>query len=412
VKEKLFSKMKKILYISYDGMTDQLGQSQVIPYLIGLADAGYQITIISFEKEKNYKKNQEKINALLSKNNIKWKPLSYTKNPPVISTVCDLWKMKSLALKLHRKNKFNIVHCRSYISALVGLSMARKFGTKFIFDMRGFWADERVEGGLWNLKNPVFSFIYKFFKRKELEFFKEADYIISLTEAGKKEIIKLVNCKEQLPIKVIPCCTDMDLFSRENIDENQIEKLKKQLSINQSDFIISYLGAIGTWYMMDEMLHFFSRLVIKKPNAIFLIITNEESETILNLAKKYQINPSAILIHEAARNEVPKYLSLCDLSIFFVKPTFSKIASSPTKLGEILAMGIPIICNAGIGDLETQIKGCGIVISKFNDETFDKLIKDIPQLLIIPQTAIRDQAAHFFSLKKGVNLYKELYSEI
>ena len=110
--------MKKILYISYDGMTDQLGQSQVIPYLIGLAKSGYQITIISFEKEKNYKKNFEIIKILLSNNNISWKPLFYTKNPPVFSTLFDLWRMRSMAFKLHHKIGFDVVHCRSYISSL------------------------------------------------------------------------------------------------------------------------------------------------------------------------------------------------------------------------------------------------------------------------------------------------------
>ena len=30
----------RVLYISYDGMTDALGQSQVLPYLCGLAQRG------------------------------------------------------------------------------------------------------------------------------------------------------------------------------------------------------------------------------------------------------------------------------------------------------------------------------------------------------------------------------------
>jgi hypothetical protein len=39
-----------VIYISYDGMTDPLGQSQVIPYLIGLTKKGHNISIISCEK--------------------------------------------------------------------------------------------------------------------------------------------------------------------------------------------------------------------------------------------------------------------------------------------------------------------------------------------------------------------------
>ena len=42
--------MKRILYISYDGMTDALGEGQVINYLIGLRAYNYEFDILSFEK--------------------------------------------------------------------------------------------------------------------------------------------------------------------------------------------------------------------------------------------------------------------------------------------------------------------------------------------------------------------------
>ena len=43
--------MKRVLYISYDGLTDPLGQSQILPYLQHLAKESYQFTILSFEKK-------------------------------------------------------------------------------------------------------------------------------------------------------------------------------------------------------------------------------------------------------------------------------------------------------------------------------------------------------------------------
>ena len=50
--------MKKILFISYDGMTDVLGQSQVIPYLAGLTKMGYTFTILSCDKPDKYLANK------------------------------------------------------------------------------------------------------------------------------------------------------------------------------------------------------------------------------------------------------------------------------------------------------------------------------------------------------------------
>ena len=71
---------------------------------------------------------------------------------------------------------------------MAGLHLQRKYGVKFIFDMRGFWADERVDGKIWNLSNPIFNTIYKYFKKKEKAFLEEADYIISLTEHARDVI--------------------------------------------------------------------------------------------------------------------------------------------------------------------------------------------------------------------------------
>ena len=42
---------KHILFVSYDGMTDSLGQSQVLPYIREISKKDYRYTLISFEKE-------------------------------------------------------------------------------------------------------------------------------------------------------------------------------------------------------------------------------------------------------------------------------------------------------------------------------------------------------------------------
>ena len=48
--------VKKVLFIAYDGLTDPLGQSQIIPYLAGLSKANYQFTILSVEKKQRLSK--------------------------------------------------------------------------------------------------------------------------------------------------------------------------------------------------------------------------------------------------------------------------------------------------------------------------------------------------------------------
>lgn len=407
--------MTNVLYITYDGLTDPLGQSQVLPYLIGLSKKGYSFHLLSCEKKKNFSEQQEKIKKLLHENNIHWHPLTYTKNPPVVSTLWDLWKMKRKAFLLQKKGKFQIVHCRSYIASLIGLQMKKKFKLKFIFDMRGFWVDERVEGGLWNLKNPLFKIIYKYFKKKEIEFLTLADYTISLTEAGKKELHQWKNIPNQpIPIEVIPCCVDTELFSPEKIDKEKLQLSRASLKISENDFILSYLGALGTWYLLDEMLIFFKQLLAKKTDAKFLFITHEDRKTILTAAEKLNIPTDKIIVCKANRQEVPIFLSLSSASVFFIKPVFSKKASSPTKQGEVMCMGVPVICNSGIGDTDEIIKDtqAGIIIQDFNETDYAGAIEKIDILLNTDKKLISSKAEKIFSLENGVEKYANIYGKL
>src|SRR4051812_10848089 len=98
--------MPKILYISYDGMTDPLGQAQVIPYLLGLSKLGLDFLILSAEKAPNYLENRKNIGKLLAEHNITWYPVSYTKNPPILSTILDIFRMGRRSRALHKEQHF------------------------------------------------------------------------------------------------------------------------------------------------------------------------------------------------------------------------------------------------------------------------------------------------------------------
>src|SRR5215213_9278864 len=137
--------MSKVLYISYDGLTDPLGQSQVLPYLQHLAKYGYQFTIISFEKKSRFAKEGKTIQALVDESKIRWVPLSFTAKPPVFSKVYDRYRMWQTTVRLYKKHRFDLTHCRSYIAAEIGLKLKQKYGVKMLFDMRGFWADEKID---------------------------------------------------------------------------------------------------------------------------------------------------------------------------------------------------------------------------------------------------------------------------
>jgi glycosyltransferase involved in cell wall biosynthesis len=400
-----------VLYISYDGMTDPLGQSQVLPYLCSLSAWGYRITLLSCEKPLRFAQNKSIIENICKESGINWQPIGYTSKPPVLSTIKDVRALTKKAYTLHKQYNFKIVHCRSYISAMTGLGMKQKFGTRFLFDMRGFWADERVEGGLWNLKNPLYKAIYKYFKKKERQYLEQADHIISLTYLGKEEIHSWDSLKNQpLPITVIPCCVDTKLFDPSQIAQQQKDELRKHLHISTIEPVLGYVGSIGTWYLLEEMLECFKELKNKFANAKMLFVTTEPAGMVLAAARSLNIDINAIIITPAARREVPLYISIMSYSIFFIKPCFSKKASSPTKQGEIMAMGIPVLCNTGVGDtgFVVQKYTSGVAIDNFTEESYQKAIDGLSAKQF-SATDIRQGATDFYSLQKGVENYVSVY---
>lgn len=406
----------KILYLSYDGMTDPLGQSQVLPYLIGLSDKGVNISLVSFEKEEKFRKHKQAIQKIVDANEIEWLPQRYTKKPPVFSTIKDIGRFYNVVDKLVLRGDVDLIHCRSYVSALVGLRMRKKYEIPFLFDMRGFWADERVDGGIWSLSNPLSKRIYRYFKKKEKVFLTRSSATISLTECGKDEINSW-GLKNTSPIEVIPCCTDEKLFSLKNVDEKFVELFKKNHGISQDDFVVSYLGSIGTWYLLDEMLDFFKVLTEKKSNAKILFITQEPEALIIESAEKKDIDRNRIIIQSAKRNEVPSMLSISNISLFFIKKAYSKKASSPTKMGEIMNLGIPVICNNGVGDTDLIMNEVApsLLVKEFTSESYESVINEIEKSEYQTEEfkkQLKFTANKYFSLEKGIEKFFNIYQNI
>jgi glycosyltransferase involved in cell wall biosynthesis len=404
---------KSILYLTYDGLTDPLGQSQILPYLEGLAGLGHEITVISFEK-----KQGSELRAQGSGLNVV--QLSYHKSPPVLSTLYDIFLLRREVKKVLKTQQIQIIHCRSYITSLVGLWAKRKYGVKFIFDMRGFWADERVEGGLWNLSSPIFRLIYGYFKKKEKQFLREADSVISLTRNAKTEIEQNIlpsgqinkSTNQQINIQVIPTCADLDHFDPGRVDKKRLPQIREDLGIRPGDFVLLYLGSLGTWYMLDEMLDFYDILRTKIGSSRLLLVSPDQHVLKVALTTRHY-KPGEIIITSSSRAEVPLYISIASSSIFFIKPTFSKKASSATKMGEIMSMGKPVITNTGWGDVDEILSKilAGILVRGFTIEAYEQSAESLLALKIKPEV-IRNFAEQYFSLNKGVAAYDRLYRSI
>ncbi len=257
----------------------------------------------------------------------------------------------------------------------------------------------------------MFKKIYNHYKTKEKEFLLNADAIVSLTNAAKNELYKN-SAYSHLQIDVIPCCADLNHFNYERVEPNVSARLREELGISTKNKVLLYLGSIGGWYMTKEMFSYFHCLLDVHPEFVMLVLTKDDPDLVKNEAQKSGIPNNKIIVLYAARNVLPEYINIADCSIFFIRPTFSKIASSPTKHAELMGMGVPVICN-DIGDTGRIIEktNSGIVIKEFSNGEYRSNVKKTEQLLTVKKEQIRDCAFEYFDLHRGVETYRQVYKK-
>jgi glycosyltransferase involved in cell wall biosynthesis len=393
--------MRSVLYISYDGMLEPLGQSQVLAYMEHLAK-DRDIHLLSFEKLEDLARDAERsdLQRRINAAGIRWHPRRYHKQPSSVATAWDIGVGAVSASWLVLRYRIGVVHARSYVAAVMALLSTRLTGAKLLFDMRGFWADERVDGGLW----PRGGRMYRVAKWFERMFLLSANHVISLTQAGVREMHALDYLQGRMPaMTVIPTCADLERF--------------KPLPVpKDSGFVLGYVGSAGTWYLFDVTVACFVQLRKLRPDARMLIINRNEHEFIRQRLEIAGVPEDSVELRSASHAEIPAQMARMHATAFFIKPVFSKQASAPTKLAEFLGCGIPCLSNAGVGDMAEILEGerVGVAVEGFEPEALAAGLQRLLSLLDQPGIEKRcvDVARKHFSLQDGVAKYVKVYEAL
>lgn len=389
-----------VLYIAYDGMLEPLGQSQVVAYLEKLS-TDRRIHLLSFEKADDWTDQQARarVQTRMTAAGIHWHPRRYHKRPTAIATSWDIGVGILSGLWLVLRHRLQIVHARSYVAAVMALVLKRLTGAKFVFDMRGFWADERVDGGLW----PRDGRMYHVAKGLERRLLLSADHVVSLTNAAANEVKRFGYLQRKLPpITIIPTCADLSRFV-------PVTHLSK-------GFVLGYVGSAGTWYLFDAVAACFFQLMKRRPDARFLVINRNEHEYIRERLTEAGVSMDAVELRAADHSEVPTQMARMHAGIFFYRPSYSRAACSPTKLGEFLGCGIPCLSNTGVGDMTGILEGerVGVALSDFENESLQHGLEKMIALTQEPDIQARCVAAaqRHFSLDEGVRRYAVIYAQL
>ena len=405
---------RSVLFISYNGMLDPLGQTQVLPYLRELAKRGVKFTLLSFERARAFTPEGaarcEELRSELKPQGIEWHWLRYHQRPSVPATIYDVLAGIRKASSLIQRNRVEMIHARGHIPATIALALKKRYPIKMIFDVRGLMAEEYVDAEHWRKD----SLPYRITKATERSVFAETDAVVTLTERIWPIIREWEGLRGRTPHhEVIPCCVDLERFQ---FSEEERARRRRELGLTDQ-FTIVYSGSLDGWYLTEKMADFFASVVRRNPRAHLLWLTNGSPERVKELMRSRDVGLENYSVLSVAAAEVPSYLAAADAGLAFIKRCVSKLASSPTKNGEYLACGLPLILNAGIGDSDALIDEwkAGVLITEFTEEEFAKAAGDIEAMVRLPDARekARSVAQQVFHLEAvGGERYASLYERV
>jgi len=392
---------RRVLYISYNGIGEPLVRSQVLNYLEGLAGEGYCFTLLTFEKTPLTPAQASEIRENLAQQNIAWDWLPSHGGLGPLSTAVDVRVGRRKVMALGRTQTFDLIHARSFVPAVIARSVKARLKIPFVNDIRGFWVDEKVyKGSL--AQNSV---TYRFGKALEGWVYGGSDAIVSLTDRGLEEIRRF-SCfrgRNLPPLEMIPTCVDTAAFPWKNREFH-------------SPLVFGYIGSLGPGYLPEAVFRYFAQARRHFPGSRLHLVTRTDPQRLWSLAAANGIPQEEITLRSVEPKKVAAELDGIDVGLSFIQPHFAKLASCPTKVGEYLAAGIPVISNAGIGDLDRLIgEGkVGHIVQDFTEAEFARSLVAIEGLMNDSSVSrrCRQQAEEAFSLVSGVSRYAKLYRQL
>ncbi|HWB00548.1 MAG TPA: glycosyltransferase [Pirellulales bacterium] len=397
-----------LLYICYQSVLEPLTETQVIAYLEGLALAGHRVALLTFEPRRLSSAEADACRQSLLDRGIRWHWRRYHKRPTVPATMWDTLVGVVTGLWLVRKYRIDVVHARAHVPGLMAWILKRLTGAKMLFDIRGLMAEEYVDAGVW----PAGGRLFRITKRVERRLVAAADALVVLTQPAARLLRQWYPDETRgKPLVVIPCCVDY----RQLLDE------PASVPADRSDPVIVYIGKLGGWYLTETMVEFVSAAMQTLPQLRWDVWTQSDPATLRALVAAKGI-AARVSIGRVPAHEIPHKLRGAAAGLSLIKPCVSKLASSPTKVGEYLAAGVPVISTRGIGDLDELLETGGydgapvgaLIDLDSNDghraavERFLELIRD-PTVSQRCRSAAREQ----LDLERiGWRRYRDLYQHI
>lgn len=395
-----------VLYITYNGLTEPLGRRQVIPYLVALSRRGWRFTVISFEKPETATAEAVRhVREILDGSGTRWIALRYHRRPTVPATAFDVAHglVRGLGVARHKA----LIHARSSVPAFMAASVSRALGVPWIYDVRGLVAEEYADAGHWNRDGAL----HRRIERAESRLLHRASGVVFLTDRIQRRLRSARALPQEIPSTVIPCCVDLDVFHP--IPEEARRSQRTELGLGERPVLV-YAGSLGSWYRIDEMLDFFA-VARREIEGLQMLVLTPQVALAETAARKKGLTGN-VVTRSLPPDDVPAALAAADGGICFLGDKRSKEASSPTKYGEYLGSGLPVVTNRYIGDsAELDSEPAWILVDSFDETQYASAARRLATLFKRGESKARearDLARRRFDVEMAAERYDRLYRRV
>ena len=365
-----------ISYVTVDSLSEGVGSSQVTPLIAGLSKSGMKILLISYEKRNPTLQLQEYFESI----GVVWKPRAFGSNGPL----GGVSRMNDLRREIPESS---LIHARSDMPAVSAIASGQ---APVLWDVRSLWADQKII----IQKSLLNSSLYGTYRGLESIAASRSTGMSTLTS---KVIPELEKRHKRLPKlrTVVPTAVDLDYFKFNPVMPSKLKTLFSGTYNNYYDLPLSSLFMQEFQKLIEVETHW------ARPS--------ESTKMRLGVGES-RVFPSS---QTGMASLIPNYsfgVSVCKID---AGPSLT--AAMPTKIGEYLACGRPVVVNKGLGDMDEFIQeyNVGVILDGTRSNLSESATK-LANLLSDSETPFRCRALaeKYFSMENGIKQYLNLYSKI
>jgi len=183
---------------------------------------------------------------------------------------------------------------------------------------------------------------------------KTADLVFPITESFGRVLTDRYGHVRMIPLTM-------------GVDHTWIQRRVRPVSWLENDsrtcFIVGYFGTLSFLRNPQFMLKVFARFqgVVQKSKLLMMgeVAYPQEKRELERLCKELGINDDVIFTGSLDKNTLQDHLKYCNVTLSAIPPESHYVISSPTKVYESLANGVPVIANSGIYEQEKVISESG-----------------------------------------------------